>query len=77
MASGLSTPLGITGIILVIVGIIMAVVGIVLLIVNQNLAKPWYIWFLLVGGVFIGIIGGILLAIALSERSDASIVCCS
>lgn len=66
MASGLSSPLGIAGIILVIIGIIIAVIGIILLIANQNLPKAWYIWFLLIGGIVLGIIGGILLAIALS-----------
>ena len=69
MASGLSSPLGIIGIILIIIGIIMAVVGIILLIVNQNNEKPWFIWFLLIGGIVLGIIGGILLAIALSQSS--------
>lgn len=73
MASGLSTPLGIAGVIFIIVGIIMALVGIILLIVNQNGNKPWYIWFLLVGGVIIGIAGGIMLAVALSERSTVCV----
>lgn len=73
MASGLSTPLGIAGIIFIIIGIIMALIGIILLIVNQNNAKPWYIWFLLVGGVIIGIIGGIMLAIALSEKPGVTV----
>lgn len=68
MACGLSTPFGITSIILVIIGIIMALVGIIVLIANQSQTKPWYVWFLLVGGVFIGIIGGVMLAIALSEN---------
>lgn len=67
MATGLSSPLGVAGIILIIVGIIMAVIGIILLIANQNREKPWYIWFLLIMGVVLGIIGGILLAIALSQ----------
>lgn len=68
MASGLSSPLGIAGIILIIIGIIMTVVGIILLIANQNKQKYWYIWLLLIGGVVLGIIGGILLAIALSQQ---------
>lgn len=67
MATGLSSPLGVAGIILIIVGIIMAVIGIILLIANQNREKPWYIWFLLIMGVVLGIIGGILLAVALSQ----------
>jgi H+/Cl- antiporter ClcA len=68
MASGLSSPLGIAGIIAIIIGIIAALIGIILLIVNQNSEKPWYIWLLLIGGVIIGIIGGVMLAIALSEK---------
>lgn len=75
MASSLSSPMGIAGVILVIIGIIMAIVGIVILIANQNKEKGWYIWFLLIGGVVIGIVGGILLAIALSRkpRTDKSL----
>ena len=42
----------------------MAIVGIILLITNQNQVQPWYVWFLLVGGVILGIIGGIMLAVA-------------
>lgn len=67
MASGLSTPLGIASIILVVVGIIMAIVGVILLIIYQNTEKPWYIWFLLITGVVLGIAGGIMMAIALSS----------
>lgn len=67
MATGLSSPLGVAGIILIIIGIIMAVIGIILLIAHQNRDRPWYIWFLLITGVVMGIIGGILLAVALSQ----------
>lgn len=70
MATGLSSPLGITGIILIIIGIIMAIIGVILVVANQNQEKPWYIWLLLVGGIIIGIIGGILLAVALSRRPE-------
>jgi len=70
MASGLSSPLGIAGIIFIIIGIIMALVGIILLIINQNNEKPWYIWLLLVVGIALGIAGGIMLAIALSQKSS-------
>ena len=68
MASKLSTPLGITSIILIIIGIIMTIVGIVLLIINQNNPKPWYTWFLLIIGVILGIAGGIMLAITLHPK---------
>ena len=72
MASGLSSPLGIAGILLIIIGIIMAVIGVILLIANQNKPKEWYIWLLLIGGVVLGITGGILLAIALSQRPSGT-----
>lgn len=70
MATGLSSPLGVTGIILIIIGIIMAIIGVILLIANQNKEKPWYIWVLIVGGIILGIIGGILLAVALSRYPE-------
>lgn len=70
MAGGLSSPLGIAGLILIIIGIIMAIVGIILLLANQNKPKPWYVWVLLIGGVVLGIAGGIMVAIALSDRRE-------
>lgn len=73
MASGLSSSLGLAGIIFIVIGIIMAVVGIILLIVFQNQSQPWYVWFLLIGGIVLGIIGGIMLAIALSQSSTCSV----
>ena len=68
MATGVSSPLGIAGIILIIIGILMAVIGVILLLVNQNKPKDWYIWLFLVGGVVMGIAGGIMLAVALSHK---------
>ena len=68
MATGLSTPLGVAAIILIIIGIIMAIIGVILLLVNQNKTKAWYIWLLLIGGVVLGIAGGIMLAIALAHK---------
>lgn len=68
MATGLSSPLGVAAIILIIVGVVMAVIGVILLLVNQNQPKPWYIWLLLIGGLVLGIAGGIMLAIALSQH---------
>ncbi len=67
MASGLSSPLGFTGIFFIIIGILMAIGGIVGLIIQANEAKAWWVWMLLIGGIVIGIIGGILLAIAMSR----------
>jgi uncharacterized membrane protein HdeD (DUF308 family) len=71
MPGGLATPLGIASIILIVVGIIMIIIGIILLLAYQNKEKPWYIWFLLVAGVVIGIAGGVMLAIALARYEDA------
>lgn len=68
MATGLSSPLGVAAIILIIIGIIMAIIGVILLLVNQNKPKGWYIWLFLIGGIVFGIAGGIMLAIALSQK---------
>jgi len=68
MSTGLSSPLGVAAIILIIIGIVMAVIGVILLLLNQNKPKPWYIWVFLIGGVVLGIAGGIMLAIALSQK---------
>lgn len=72
MAYGLSTPLGIGGVILIIIGVIMAVIGIILLLANQKKDKPWYVWFLLIAGLVMGIAGGVMLAIVLSQRPPAT-----
>lgn len=69
MATGLSSPLGVAGVLLIILGIIMAVVGVIFLIAMSTQSKPWWTWFLLIGGIIMGIIGGILLAIALSQSA--------
>ena len=61
MASGLSSALGIAGVLFIIIGIIMAIVGIIFLIANQNNTTQFYVWILLIGGVVLAIIGGICL----------------
>ena len=61
--------LAIAGIIVIIIGIIMAIIGIILLIVENTTTISWYVWFLVIGGILLGIIGGIMLAIALSEST--------
>lgn len=71
MPGGLASPLGIASVILIVIGIVMAVIGIILLLAYQNKEKPWYIWFLLVAGVVVGIAGGVMLAIALARYEDA------
>lgn len=70
----LNSPLGISGIILIIIGIITAVIGVIILIANQNQPKGWYIWVLMIGGIVLGIIGGIMLAIALAQRNPCQVL---
>jgi len=70
MVKTLASPIGMTAIFLIIIGLVMAVVGIILLIANQNSPKPWYIWFLLISGAVLGIIGGIILAVWFSSYED-------
>lgn len=67
MAQGVSSPMGILSILLIIIGVVMAVVGIILLLVNQGKSKPFYIWVLIIAGTVMGIAGGVLLAIVLSQ----------
>ena len=66
--------LAIAGIILIVIGIIMAIIGIILLIVENTTTTSWYVWFLVLGGILLGIIGGVLLAIALSEPTIKAII---
>src|SRR5579872_6409226 len=70
MAYGLSSALGIAGLFFIVIGIIMAIIGIVFLVINQNQTVPWWIWFLLVGGVVLGIAGGIMLAVAFASPPE-------
>ena len=70
MVKTLSSPIGMTAILLIIIGLVMAIVGIILLIANQNSPKPWYIWFLLISGAVLGIIGGFILAVWFSSYED-------
>lgn len=64
----LSSPLGISGIVLIAVGIIMVIIGIILLVINQNNNKSWYMWLIFISGAIFTIIGSILLAIAFSRN---------
>lgn len=68
MGKGLGSPWGITAVIMIIVGIILAVIGIILLIVNQNSTKQWWIWAIMVIGLFMILIGAIILAFVLSMK---------
>jgi len=71
MASGLSSPVGISGVVFIAMGIILCLVGVILLVVNQNGAKAWYMWTLAILGIILGIVGAIMLAFALLETPPA------
>jgi hypothetical protein len=68
MGSGLSTPLGTAGTILLITGVVVTVVGVIFLIIYQNEVKPWWVWVLVILGIILSIIGGVMMAIALSHE---------
>jgi len=74
MTKNISTPIGLTGIGLIVIGLVMTIVGLILLIVNQNHPKEWYIWFLLITGAILGIIGGIILAIGFSKYENCNTI---
>ena len=67
MASGIGSPLGIIGLILIIIGIIMLIIGIILVLVDSAKSKEWYVWALIIAGVSFGIAGTIMLVIALTS----------
>ena len=71
MASGITSPLGIFALVLLIIGVIMAIIGIIFIIARQNQTKDWWIWTLLIGGLVLAIFGGILLAVAMASYEPA------
>lgn len=73
METGIISPLGILGIILLVVGIIMTIIGIILLIANQNKPKYWFIWFSLIVGIILGIIGSIVIVIVLMQENKLDV----
>lgn len=74
MASGITSPLGIFALVLLIIGIIMAIIGIIFIIARQNQTKDWWIWTLLIGGLVMAIFGGILLAVAMATYEPVVVV---
>lgn len=65
----------IVGIILLIIGIIMIMVGISIHennIANGTTIQPWYVWFLIICGIVISIIGGLVMAFAASGKKKAA-----
>jgi hypothetical protein len=72
--SSLTSPLGITGIILLIIGLLMLIIGVVFLIIESSTSKGWYVWTLLIGGIIFLLIGGILLAVALSRPESKKFI---
>ena len=59
---GFAKPVSIMGIIFIIIGVILMVVGIVGLIAESG-DKPWWVWFTLIGGIVLAIVGAIILTI--------------
>lgn len=66
--SKISSPLAVGGIIFIILGTIMLIAGIITLIANKSNPSVWYIWFLIITGLIMGIAGGVMLAIALASN---------
>lgn len=71
MASGLSSPTGVAGVLLVVIGLIMAVVGVIFLIAGQS--GNWWTWLLFIGGIVLIIIGAILIAVALASTPAVAV----
>jgi len=67
----MNTTILVIGIIVLVIGIIMIIIGISLHSYNvqkNNGNQPWYVWFLIIGGIVIAIIGGFAMAFS-STRS--------
>lgn len=67
----MNTTILVIGIIVLVIGIIMIIIGISLHsynVQNNNGNQPWYVWFLIIGGIVIAIIGGFAMAFS-STRS--------
>lgn len=62
---------GIIAIVLIIIALVMLIVGIILFErdVSNKVSSQWYVWFLLIGGLILGIIGGIWLAYDLRRHN--------
>lgn len=61
----MNTTLLIVGIIVLIIGIVMIIIGISIHennIANGTTTQPWYVWFLIIGGIVISIVGGLVMA---------------
>lgn len=63
--TGIASPLGIAGVVMIALGIILTLIGLIFLVVNQNGVKAWYMWFLVIVGILVGIVGSVCLAFAL------------
>lgn len=63
---GAGSPLGIFGIALIIIGIIMCIIFVAVLIYYENLDQPLWVWLVGLFGLGFAIIGGVMLAWALS-----------
>lgn len=66
----------VAGIILLIIGIVMIIAGIIVHEnnVSKGIFQPWWVWFLIVGGLVIGIIGGLMMAYSSTVKNMATTV---
>lgn len=62
----------IIGIVLLVIGLIMLIIGIVVHqnnVQNNQGVQPWWVWFLIIGGIIIAIIGGVMMAFSATRKS--------
>lgn len=66
--AGISSGLGIGGIVFLLLGGISIAAGIIVLIAQQGQAIQWYVWLLIILGIILLIIGVIMLIIAFTQK---------
>lgn len=68
---GFNSPLGWSGLVILIIGLILFIIGIVILIVNQvkKITQPWYVWALIGIGIIMAIVGAVMLILAISQNT--------
>jgi len=71
-----SNTLIIAGLVILFIGIIILIIGISLYESNlkTNTSQPWYVWFLIIGGIFIGLVGTVMFVWGLLSRPPTPIV---
>lgn len=62
----------IIGIVLLVIGLILLIIGIVIHqnnVQNNQGVQPWWVWFLIIGGIIVAIIGGVMMAFSATRKS--------